>query len=190
PDIFERFQSNAPGVKLELFPNNSPIQIADIASGALDGGFVYLFEALPETVRVLPVAAHRVVLAVPRKWDLPAHATLTAASLSGRPFVTFPRATYPGYHDQLMGACAGAGLTLNVVQEVSTEAAILSLVSAGVGAALVNSANLSRPPAQVRFLELEDILLTLPLAFAYSDANRNAALNRFLGCLAEVAGAA
>ncbi|CAH2802435.1 MAG: Transcriptional regulator, LysR family [uncultured Paraburkholderia sp.] len=90
---------------------------------------------------------------------------------------------YPAYYDRLIGACERAGLTLSVVQEVSTEAAILSLVSAGVGAAIVNSANRDRPPALVQFLALSDLSVTLPLHSAYHEGNRNSALVRFIELL-------
>ncbi|CAO3426247.1 LysR family transcriptional regulator [Azospirillum endophyticum] len=180
PELFSRFQREAPGVRVELAPLNTPAQLEELTDGRLDGGFVYLFGPAPAGLHVRPLLEHDVVLAVPCAWNLPTDAPVHARDLAGRPFITFPRHTYPAYYDRLIGACQQAGLTLNVVQEVSTEAAILSLVSAGIGAAIVNSANRGRPPALARFIELADLSIPLPLAFACLDAAHNPALDRFL----------
>jgi DNA-binding transcriptional LysR family regulator len=79
-----------------------------------------------------------------------------------------------------MAACVALGVSLNVVQEEQTESAILALVGSGIGAALVNSANLSRRPASVKFLRLTDLPLAMPLVFAYRRDNRSPLLHRFL----------
>lgn len=183
PDAFNRFQREAPEVSIHLGPMNTPEQIAEILSGTLDGGFIYTYGELPRALRVLPLAIGDVVAAVPRSWNLPEDQPISARDLNGLPVVCFPRQTYPAYYDMLASACSEAGLTLNVVQEVPTEAAILSLVSAGMGAAIVNAANLGRPPARAQFLGFTDLSVQMPLAFAYLGTNPNAALQRLLRVL-------
>ncbi|MDN7180218.1 LysR family transcriptional regulator [Caballeronia sp. SEWSISQ10-4 2] len=183
PDAFNRFQREAPEVSIHLAPMNTPEQVAEILSGTLDGGFIYTYGELPRALRVLPLAIGDVVAAVPRSWNLPVGQPISARDLNGLPVVCFPRQTYPAYYDMLVSACSEAGLTLNVVQEVPTEAAILSLVSAGMGAAIVNAANLGRPPARAQFLGFTDLSVQMPLAFAYLATNPNAALQRLLRVL-------
>ena len=164
PDAFNRFQREAPEVSIHLAPMNTPEQVAEILNGTLDGGFIYTYGELPRALRVLPLAIGDVVAAVPRSWNLPEDQPISARDLNGLPVVCFPRQTYPAYYDMLVSACSEAGLTLNVVQEVPTEAAILSLVSAGMGAAIVNAANLGRPPARAQFLGFTDLSVQMPLA--------------------------
>lgn len=188
PDTFSRFQQTAPRVSIELAPMYTPAQISDIESGALDGGFVYLFEPVAERFVAHPLLEHDVVLAVPRRWGMPDDQPVSAQALSGRPFITFRRPVYPLYYDKLIAACSNVGLTLNVVQEVSSESSILSLVSAGIGAAIVNSANRGRPPAQAQFLPLQDLSIPLPLAFIHLKSNTNPALAHFLDTLNLVQG--
>jgi DNA-binding transcriptional LysR family regulator len=183
PDAFNRFQREAPEVGIHVAPMNTPEQVAEILDGTLDGGFVYAYGELPRALRVVPLAVGDVVAAVPRSWNLPEGQAISARDLNDRPVVCFPRQTYPAYYDILFAACSEAGLTLNVVQEVPTEAAILSLVSAGIGAAIVNAANLGRPPARAQFLRLTDLSIPMPLAFAYLETNPNAALQRLLRVL-------
>lgn len=191
PDTFNRLQAEAPRLDIELVPLNTMVQVRELQAGSLDGGFINLFMTLPEGICARPVVQNNVMLAAPRNWDLPADAPLTAAMLSGRPMVGFPRAAHPAYYDRLLAACTAAGLTLNVVQDVSTETAIMSLVSAGIGCAIVNTANRGRPPALVRFLDIADLSVPMPLTFVYRKDNTNPALTRFCAALeATIASAA
>lgn len=189
PHIFRRFQAEVPDVRVELVPMNTPQQLDEIRASTLDGGFIYQYGPLPESINTLPLTTNEVVLAAPRAWTLPERGDASARlplpgvalrQIADWPFVTFPRATYPLYYDQLIGACQACGVTLNVVQEVSTEAAMLSLVCAGIGAAIVNSANLGRPPALCHFASFTDLSIPMPLVFACKIDTPNPALFRFI----------
>lgn len=183
PEAFARFQEMAPDVDLELRPQNTPHQIADILAGNLDGGFVYHVGPLPAELATVPSIEQGVVLASPRHWGLADGAEVSLRELADRPFVLFPRTMFPAYHDLLIEACRRIGVTLNVVQEESTETAIIALVCSGVGAAIVNAANLSRPAARACFSRLTDISIAIPLVFAYRDGDNNPILARFLRAL-------
>ncbi|OZI23813.1 LysR family transcriptional regulator [Bordetella genomosp. 9] len=192
PDIFRRFQLEVPDVRIELIPMNTPDQLQQIEAGALDGGFVYQYGPLPDTFEALPLRTNDVLLAAPLAWQLPIEPTGNGHAGAGElpdvalrdiadwPFVTFPRTVYPLYFDKLIGACQERGVTLRVVQEVSTEAAMLALVCAGIGAAIVNSANLGRPPALARFARLSDLSIDMPLVFTFGKHAANPVLARFI----------
>ena len=180
---FSTFEQTAPDVALELTPMNTPEQFDAIAAGQLDGGFCYRLGTLPQGITGVPVLEQNVVLAVPQAWPLGSEDGVHASELAGKPFIAFPRRIYPAYYDRLLSACAERGLTLDIHQEASTETAILSLVSAGMGAAIVNAANRHRPPARVRFVELRDLSVPLPLEFCFLSAHTNAALKRFIAQL-------
>jgi len=185
PLTFKNFRAELPGVGTELTTLNSPEQVRAIEDGSLDGGFIYQYGPVADGLLTLPLLEHDVVLAVPRSWDMGPmdKASTDIASLAGRPFVMFPRAVYPAYHDRLIDACQRRGLTPNIVHEASSEATILSLVCSGIGAAIVNAANLGRPPAQVRFFALNDLSIPMPLVFAYPRASGNPVLPRFIATL-------
>ncbi|PVX76984.1 LysR family transcriptional regulator [Paraburkholderia unamae] len=174
------FERVVPQVSLELQPMNTPEQLEAIAAGRLDGGFCYRVGVQPEGIAGVPVLEQNVVLAVPEAWPLGQAGPVAAATLRQTPFIAFPRRVYPAYYDRLLSACAERGLTLDIRQEASTETAILSLVSAGMGAAIVNAANRDRPPARVRFVELQDLSVPLPLEFCFVANGANVALERFV----------
>ena len=182
PETLQRFQLEVPNASIELIPLNTPEQIQRIEHGELDGGFIYEYQPLSNSCTVLHLLNHGVVLAVPAAWKTPV-GSVSLTSVADLPFITFPRWTYPAYHGQLMAACGNLGVILRVVQEEPTESAILSLVGAGIGVALVNSANLGRQPTSVRFLELTDLAIQMPLGFAYRTNNGPVLLQRFLQVL-------
>ncbi|QCP52748.1 LysR family transcriptional regulator [Trinickia violacea] len=174
------FEQAMPQVSLELQPMNTPEQLEAIEAGQLDGGFCYRVGMSPEGIASVPVLEQNVVLAVPETWALGKAGAVAASELTGVAFVVFPRRVYPAYYDRLLSACAERGLTLDIRQEATTETAILSLVSAGMGAAIVNAANRDRPPARVRFVDLRDLSVPLPLEFCFAANGTNAALSRFV----------
>jgi DNA-binding transcriptional LysR family regulator len=57
--------------------------------------------------------------------------------LAGAPLVVFPRRLAPGFYDIIMGCYGAAGLTPRIGQEAIQMQTIVSLVSAGMGVALV-----------------------------------------------------
>lgn len=186
PAAFSRFQEETSHVRVELVPLNTAEQLAEIEAGTLDCGFVNLFESLPPSYASRQLSQKDVLLAVPLGWPVPPVASI--GYLHDKPVVGFPRAVYPLYYDRMFSACSAAGVTLDVVQEVSTVTAIMALVSAGVGAAIVNNDNRSRPPARVRFLDFSDFSLPIPFCFVWSRANLNPALRRFDAIVAGLAG--
>lgn len=186
PESFHAFRLSAPKVRLEPTPLGSPEQLQHIADGRLDGGFTYHFDSLPRGMKVIPLQSNDVVLAMPSRWPGRRTGFRRLRDLTGAPFVTFHRSVYPAYHDQLFAACALAGLVPTVVQEGQNEAAVLSLVSAGIGIAIVNDLNRNRPPVQVEFAEIDDLSIRLPLTFIYREDQANPALGPFLTCLREI----
>ncbi|MFM0694265.1 LysR family transcriptional regulator [Paraburkholderia sp. GV068] len=181
------FEQAVADVRLELLPMNTPEQLESIAAGQLNGGFCYRVGVLPEGISSVRVLEQNVVLAVPEAWPLGKEGAVVTAALRDTPFIAFPRRVYPAYYDRLLSACAERGLTLDIRQEASTETAILSLVTAGMGGAIVNAANRDRPPARVRFVDLQDLSVPLPLEFCFLANGGNPALERFVDQLRQAA---
>ncbi|MGN6314699.1 LysR family transcriptional regulator [Trinickia sp.] len=190
PDTLRKLQRDLPQLAIKVSALNTPEQYEALRAGSLDGGFVYVFGDTPAGIATVELTKHEVVLAVPSDWPLAKRRSVSLRDLHDLPIVSFPRHIYPAYYDALIAACRDGGLTLRVTQEEQTESAILSLVSAGIGAALVNSANRSRAPVRIAFVPIKPSPVRLPLAFAYVPANDNPALSRLLSVLnASVAGA-
>ncbi|ACS80722.1 LysR family transcriptional regulator [Maridesulfovibrio salexigens] len=183
PEVLQDFNTSNPSVHMELLPINTPQQLNLIESGELDGGFVYPFDILAQSFTAYSVRSGGVVVALPAKWEIPDDPFPHLNDFKELPFVGFPRSEYPAYYDKIMGACSAQGFSPNFVQEANGEGAILSLVSAGIGAAIVNSANTDRPPPLVRFVKPKDLLVPLDLKFVHGFEFCNPVLSLFVESL-------
>ena len=184
PEIVGEFQARRAtgGDRTRAQPHGHAAAATSSARGST-AAFMYPFDVQPsDELAVVPLTLHNVVLAVPRKLGHGRRRSgCRRATCVTRPFVTFPRHLQPQFHDRLLQPpVRSAGLTLNVVQEAPTDTAILSLVSAGIGAAILNSANFGRPPLLTQFLKIEDVQIDLPFSFVYRSDNANPALARFV----------
>jgi DNA-binding transcriptional LysR family regulator len=166
PLTFSRFKKQHPGIRLDIKPMSSVQQIAAVLDGELDAAFVYRQDNLVEdALRIHALRTDNVVLAASDDLVFGHQDALSFDDIDGLPIVAFPRAVAPAYHDRLFSALAKIGFEPTIVQEAQDETTMLSLVSAGVGCAFVNSANRHRPPRLVQFREVEG--LSVPIDFLF-----------------------
>jgi DNA-binding transcriptional LysR family regulator len=139
PQALRAFQARHPAVRITLAELNSGLQISELLHDRLDLGFVH-------TSRMPPELQHRLLLAEPFVCCLPSgHAlarkrVLAPADLRDQPFVLFSREVSPDYHERILSICAEAGFQPEVRHEVRHWLAVVSLVSQGLGVALVPQA--------------------------------------------------
>jgi DNA-binding transcriptional LysR family regulator len=145
PGLLRAFKSAHPGVRLALREMLSPEQSAALAAGDLDFGL--LLPPVPDTLEHVVVQRERFVAALPAQHRLARErGRLAMSALAGESFVMVPREIAPGLYDIVAGLAARAGISLNVAQEAIQMQTVVSLVSSGLGAAIVPAslANLGR----------------------------------------------
>jgi DNA-binding transcriptional LysR family regulator len=147
PGLLKAYKAARPGVTLALREMLSPEQAAALMAGELDFGL--LLPPLPEAAALehLVVQRERFVAALPAQHRLARQrGRLAMSALAGESFVMVPREIAPGLYDIVAGLAARAGISLNVAQEAIQMQTVVSLVSSGLGAAIVPAslANLGR----------------------------------------------
>jgi DNA-binding transcriptional LysR family regulator len=149
PGIVQRFRGARPGIELELRERSTVEQLRAVRAGVVDVGLVRPpVEADPE-LRFETVMRERTLAAMPVGHPLAQLRRVPLKRLSAEPFVLFPRAQAPGFHDLLVGSVAAAGAPPQVVQYAPEMLTIIGLVAAGIGLSLV--------PASVARLALEGV---------------------------------
>src|SRR3954470_18201094 len=151
PELLKAYKAAQPGVALALREMLSPEQASALATGALDFGLLLPPVANAEDLEHLVVQRERFLVALPSRHRL-ARASRKAAGklalreLAGEAFVMVPREIAPGLYDIVSGLAARAGFSLNVAQEAIQMQTVVSLVSSGLGVAIVpgSLANLGR----------------------------------------------
>jgi DNA-binding transcriptional LysR family regulator len=136
PNLLAAFRRRYPSVLLTLREEMSDQQLNELESGILDVGLM----AAPvdrSFITSHTVWRERVIVALPARHHLARSTSVSVRSLAGEPFIMFPRSIAPALYDEVLQFCRRAGLSLDIVQEAAQSQTIISLVSAGIGLAIL-----------------------------------------------------
>jgi DNA-binding transcriptional LysR family regulator len=136
PDLLRAFSLERPDIELQLQERSTTEQLAALAAGDLDIGFVRA-PAAAEGLTSQTIMREPTVAALPGGHPLSTLKRIPVARLSTEPFVLFPREQAPELHDAIMSAIAADGRLPRIVQEVAEMQTIIGLVASGMGVSLV-----------------------------------------------------
>jgi DNA-binding transcriptional LysR family regulator len=193
PPFLRRYSERSPGVHLTLQEATSDVQVEELLAGRIDAGL--LIPPLPDKalteldyMKVLEeplvlcapagLVAARVTRSRPR-----AQAPVRLQDLPHLPLIIFPREISPALHDAILSCFRAAGLTPAIGQQAIQMQTIVSLVSAGMGMALVPQSvcNLMRPG--VEYCALADPTPLVETGIAWRRDNPSPVLQGFLELL-------
>ncbi len=179
PGLLKAYKAARPGVALALREMLSPEQAAALAASELDFGL--LLPPVAGDLEHLVVQRERFVAALPSSHRLArTRGRVAVRELAAEAFVMAPREIAPGLHDIVAMLTARAGFSPRVGQEAIQMQTVVSLVSSGLGVALVPSsvANLGR--RGVVYREIADSHPRLDLWLAWRRGGLGAAGKEFL----------
>lgn len=186
PPALREFRERYPDVQIDLREATTDAQLEDLSQGRIDVGL--LIPPLPDKLKTelnyLKILSEPLILAAPK--GLPAIRGKTAVRLQAvgnMPLIIFPRHISPAFYDAILGCFRAAGLTPEIGQEAIQMQTIVSLVSAGMGIALVpqSVSNLKRPGVEYKAL-LERAPVT-KIGLAWRRDNASPVLHAFLELL-------
>jgi DNA-binding transcriptional LysR family regulator len=154
PSILLQFREHYPGIKLELREAMTAQQVTLLAANETDLGFVIPPLQNADDLTVEVIARNRLVAAIPEAHPLAQSDYVELADLSHEPWVLFAERQGPGLHRIIHEACTKAGFSPHVGQEAPQMDTIASLVSGGMGVALVSRALATSGRKGVAFREL------------------------------------
>ncbi len=126
-----------PDVELRLQELETIPQLAALAAGRLDIGFIRPPAAVPDGIATTPLLREPIWLALPASHPLAAGADIPPAALADQPFVSPDFDTGTGFHHHTMELGEAAGFTPRIVHRGRDLVAVVSLVGLGLGVALV-----------------------------------------------------
>jgi DNA-binding transcriptional LysR family regulator len=160
PPFLRRYSERYPGVHLRLQEATSDVQVEELLAGRLDAGL--LIPPLPDKAQAeldyMKVLDEPLVLCAPAglaaRAGMGAHDPVPLHALPHLPLIIFPRESSPALHDAILSCFRAAGLAPAIGQLAIQMQTIVSLVSAGMGLALVPQSvcNLMRPGVEYRAL--------------------------------------
>jgi len=187
PTLVRRYASLFPDVEISLTEATSDVQIAALLAGKGHVGLIIPppNAALPATLSYLPLVTEPLVAAVPESWIAEGRLPLPADRLSpeivvGAPLILFPRQSAPAFHDLVTGYYAAHGGQARIVQEAIQMQTIISLVSAGMGIALVPASLRNLARSGVVYVELGGTAPVLETGIAWHTADTTPTIGRFV----------
>ncbi|MBL8384948.1 MAG: LysR family transcriptional regulator [Burkholderiales bacterium] len=191
PALLRRYRVRHPGVRVSLREATTDVQIAALESAAVDAGIIFGPPpvATPGSAAALsyaPLAAEPLVLALPSALARRFRAgPVSLRALAAQPFIATPRHVAPQLADAVTAVCADAGFAPRIVQEAIQMQTVISLVSAGIGVALVPQSITSLRRPGVVYRPLRGSGPVLEIGLAWRQGNPSAALARFVALAAQ-----
>ena len=187
PPLLRRYSEGHPAVHLTLQEATSDVQVEELLRGGrIDAGF--LIPPLPDKALVeldyMKVLDEPLILCAPDSLALPPQdAPVRLQDLPHLPLIVFPREVSPALHDAILACFRAAGITPAIGQQAIQMQTIVSLVSAGMGMALVPQSvcNLMRPGVEYR--ALADPTPMVETGIAWRRDNASPVLQGFLELL-------
>lgn len=159
-ELLKRFKKEAPHVGITLHHLISEVQLAMIAQGQLDAGFLLFRPQNDPLFDGVPVFKERMLFAYPSEWTWPDNKKPEyLRDLQDLDFIWIPRTAAPAWHDRLIHCFFDAGFTPRSVMQGVDAVSMLTLVSAGMGCTIVAEGTRYLAPTNVAFLPLKDLNL-------------------------------
>jgi DNA-binding transcriptional LysR family regulator len=190
PRLLREYRASHPDVKLILRPETTSHQLAALAEGTIDVGIVVppLHEA--RHLRLELLCERELALAVPSTHSLAARTRIQLRQLASESFVGLLVREGPGFESVVLAACQDCGFVPRFVETAAQMQAVLALVAAGVGVALVPDAMRAVAMRDVEYLQVRNgsAPVRYGLGLVWNPANTNPALAGFAGLVRDCAG--
>jgi DNA-binding transcriptional LysR family regulator len=180
PGLLSRYKSANPGASFALRELVTEAQLEALAAGDLDLGFV--LPPLPGR-EFDSIVANRepLVVALPARHALARErGPLAVRALAHESFVMVPASLARGMSDVVLGLCARAGFVPRVAQEAVQMQTVVSLVSSGLGVAIVPASLLNLRRKGVVYRPVRDAHPKIELRLAWRRNARTTALKQFV----------
>jgi len=194
PLLVARFKAAYPEVEVALQESTSDLQIEALLAGSLDAGLIIPQAGLHVSLDYLPLVREPLVAAVPEAWIAqgrvrPRAGVLDLDDVLDAPLIVFPRRIAPDFHDIVTGAYAVRGASPHVFQEAIQMQTIISLVSAGMGIALVPASLRNLARTGVSYIDLAGDAPILETGITWRTGDTTPTIERFVSIAREMAGA-
>jgi DNA-binding transcriptional LysR family regulator len=178
PAAIRGFRRQHPYVVLTLHGIPSLEQLQRLMERTLDLGVLRKPDIkAPDGIHISEWRRTPLVVAIQEDHPLARRSSLSLSQLKAEPFIMYPREAGTGIYWQVTDLCARAGFRPRVAREVLESSAIIGLVAAGVGVAIVPSGIQCIQFEGVKYRELTDsgAFSILYLARRAGDSNQHLA---------------
>lgn len=179
PAILQRFREGHPEVEVDVSEFLVMEQFEPLHSGRFD---VVILRPLTVDMSIATRIIHRArfIAALHQGHPLCARPSLRMRDLANEHFISLPNGPGPSFYGQIMGFCAAAGFRPAVVRSVGDSQAMMGMVGAGLGVAIVPDSVRRLGTAGVEYRGLTDIEQRADIAIAWRQTDDNPAIAQFV----------
>ncbi|MES1951383.1 LysR family transcriptional regulator [Salinisphaera sp. S4-8] len=195
PSLVQRFRQLYPDVELTLSEATSDIQTAALLDNACHAGIIIapLHTPLPDALAYRQLLSEPLIAAVPAQWIesgrlVPVDGRLSPAAVVESPLILFPRHVAPSFYDRVTDYVRACGGQPTIAQQAIQMQTIISLVSAGMGIALVPASLRHLARTGTRYLPLQSRAPELETGLVWRREDGSPMLANLLDVAAAIAG--
>ncbi|MEO3742699.1 LysR family transcriptional regulator [Plantactinospora sp. B5E13] len=183
--LLTRMAERAPGLDVDLQELSSAEQLRMLAEARLDVGLVHHPLEAADGLRTGPAVTVRLGAVLPRDSPLAQLRELNLADLAGHDLVLFPRATAPGWHDEVLDVCRRYGYTPRRVRHAGNPEFLLGLVLGRQCVAFEPESTARREP-RVAWRPLAEPVLNRRTSAVWPERSPHPAASAFAGVAVEI----
>lgn len=184
PAVLRTLHAQWPNITLSLTTGNVQTLYASLQRNQLDAAIIRApLPLLPEELQCKTFTSEKTVLALPCQHPLAGSAALTLASLKDDEWITLRDPEGIGLEQYFHDACRQAGFHPRVVQYATEVSMVISLVSAGLGVALLPISATAVRLENVAYIDIIDRLNESGLTLVCHRIVRSEVLKKFLTTL-------
>ncbi|MFF2481656.1 LysR family transcriptional regulator [Paenibacillus sp. NPDC058071] len=182
PKAIRLFREEYPEVEIvlrEVIPENMEKEIEE---GEIDLGFaVYLNDKHSEMkMNWLPYSTESMVVALPKSHPLAVKKMIHLHELAEEPFIMMNRSKSTLLYDFFFLTCRQSGINPNIVQSATNEQAVIGLVAAGVGIALVPNCMNKLFESDIAYIPMAESFLHIQFAICWLRSNKTKQVKNFV----------
>lgn len=180
PSIIKYYKKQYPAMHVVLKQLTSEEQIKALQEGNLHIGIVSepieSEEIAHEIIRCEPM-----VIAIQKEHPLASQSSaIDLIAFANDPFLLTGRKSNPRYYDGVINCCYQAGFSPKIVQETEEMSSVLSLVSAGIGVALVPASMQLLLANKIVYRDIRNINYRTTTALAWESGNKSPIIHAFI----------
>ena len=183
PTALRRFRAQYPRVGLKLAAMRSAEQAEALERASIDIALAYNVPARADAFGTRLLSREPFVLALADDHPLAARREVLPEDLDGMPWIALPKALNPAARERFVAACAASGFRPDIQFEVAHVSTTLGLVSAGLGAAIMQASMQRMNPPGVVFKSMEWLPLAVEIHAMWRVKAQTVGARRFLEVL-------
>ena len=185
--VLRAFTERFPEVHLDVRLMNSVAQLDALRKGTLHIGFLTL-PAIPEDLAIEMTERNPLAVALPQSHALARRSQLDLPTVAAEPNIIMSRKWNPAFHDVVLAWCRDQDCSLNITHETTSMHMSLTLVSLGLGVALVSASFERGQMPGVVFRRMEGDPPELTSGVVYKRGTPSQTVRAFLNLVREIEG--